>query len=196
MLLKARFHLVQGHAQAAHALLLHLLAEIPESEHSRVGLSIQVLLALTEATLSSTSSEDHNKQISAARRRLHTVLSLAQPQGFLRLFLDEGEPMEKLLHSVASHLHEPALKTYVQQLLRDFGSASTELTSSPLPESLSPQEVRVLRLLASGSSAPQIAQHLVVSVTTVRTQIQSIYRKLQVNNRVAASSAARALHLL
>jgi LuxR family maltose regulon positive regulatory protein len=63
-------------------------------------------------------------------------------------------------------------------------------------EALSPQEMRVLRLLATGSSSPQIARELVVSVNTVRTQIQSIYRKLQVNNRVAACETARALNLL
>jgi LuxR family maltose regulon positive regulatory protein len=61
---------------------------------------------------------------------------------------------------------------------------------------LSSQEQKVLHLLAAGSSNPEIAQTLVVSVTTVRTQVQSIYRKLGVNNRVAASEMARHLRLL
>lgn len=101
--------------------------------------------------------------------------------------------MARLLQSVANHLTEPALKTSLQQLLQAF-----ETTTSPQQfslEPLSPQELRVLRLLATGLPAPQIAQQMIVSVTTVRSQIQSIYRKLQVNNRVEASLAARSLHL-
>jgi LuxR family maltose regulon positive regulatory protein len=68
--------------------------------------------------------------------------------------------------------------------------------SSSLLEPLSPQELRVLYLLTAGHSNPEIARELVVSVNTVRTQVQSIYRKLGVNNRVAASEAARSLRLL
>jgi LuxR family maltose regulon positive regulatory protein len=100
--------------------------------------------------------------------------------------------MAALLRSVATQVRGKHLNTYLQRLLQAFPDAG----SSPLLEPLSPQEVRVLRLLVKGSSAPQMAQELVVSVNTVRTQIQSIYRKLQVNNRVAASEVARNLHLL
>jgi LuxR family maltose regulon positive regulatory protein len=63
-------------------------------------------------------------------------------------------------------------------------------------EPLSTQEQRVLRLLATGLSNIEIARELVVSINTVRSQVQSIYRKLQVHNRHAASAAARNLHLL
>jgi LuxR family transcriptional regulator, maltose regulon positive regulatory protein len=61
---------------------------------------------------------------------------------------------------------------------------------------LSQQEQKVLRLLAAGNSNAGIARELVVSVNTVRTQVQSIYRKLDVNNRVEASAMARQLELL
>ena len=186
-LLLARLHLAQDHAQQALTDLQHLLDETLEREHSRNALEIQALLALAEAA---------NEQGAEARQRIQTVLSLAQPEGYQRLFLDEGEAMARLLRRVAPHLHETSLKTYLQQLLQAFGSIQADLSASLLLNPLSPQELRVLRLLAAGSSAPQIAQQLIVSVTTVRTQIQSIYRKLQVNNRVAASSVARALHLL
>lgn len=63
-------------------------------------------------------------------------------------------------------------------------------------EPLSVQERRVLRLLAAGRSNPEIAQELVVSVNTVKTQTQSIYRKLNVNSRKEAREAARQLKLL
>jgi LuxR family maltose regulon positive regulatory protein len=61
---------------------------------------------------------------------------------------------------------------------------------------LSPQEQKVLRLLAAGNSNAGIARELVVSVNTVRTQIQSIYRKLNVNNRVEASAAAQQIETM
>ncbi|WP_236600622.1 response regulator transcription factor [Ktedonobacter sp. SOSP1-85] len=68
--------------------------------------------------------------------------------------------------------------------------------ASSLVEPLSRQELRVLYLLVAGRSNPEIASELVVPVNTVKTQIQSIYRKLGVKNRMAASAAARELRLL
>jgi LuxR family maltose regulon positive regulatory protein len=186
-LLVARLYLAQNRVQEAIVQLQRLLHEMPEQEHSRNGLAAQALLALAEAA---------NKQVPEARHHLQTVLSQAQREGFQRLFLDEGEGMVSLLHRLASHLQEKSLKTYLQQLFQGVEPADLEPFTPPLLDPLSPQELRVLRLLATGSSAPQIAQELIVSVTTVRTQIQSIYRKLGVNNRVAASAMAHTLHLL
>ena len=73
---------------------------------------------------------------------------------------------------------------------------SLQTTPALLIEPLSPQEQRVLRLLAAGRSNPEIAQELVVSVNTVKTQLQSIYRKLNVKSRWEAGEAARRLKLL
>ena len=73
---------------------------------------------------------------------------------------------------------------------------SSLAASALLIEPLSAQEQRVLRLLAAGRSNPEIAQELVVSVNTVKTQAQSIYRKLNVKSRVEAGEAARRLKLL
>ena len=92
--------------------------------------------------------------------------------------------------------------------MADAPSAPPQATLLPLPqniseraqtalsEPLSPQELRVLRLLVAGRSNPEIASALVVSVNTVKTHLQSMYRKLGVTNRVEASAAARNLHLL
>jgi LuxR family transcriptional regulator, maltose regulon positive regulatory protein len=95
-----------------------------------------------------------------------------------------------------------ALVTYAQNLLRTFPQvrtgrgASSLAASALLIEPLSAQEQRVLRLLAAGRSNPEIAQALVVSVNTVKTQAQSIYRKLNVKSRMEAGEAARRLKLL
>jgi LuxR family transcriptional regulator, maltose regulon positive regulatory protein len=94
------------------------------------------------------------------------------------------------------------LLLHLQTILRAFqedqarqGSARVSPSASWV-EPLSPAERRVLQLLAAGHSNQHIAAELVVSVNTIRTQVQSIYRKLDVHTRVQASSVARYLQLL
>jgi LuxR family maltose regulon positive regulatory protein len=70
------------------------------------------------------------------------------------------------------------------------------LNSQFLAEPLTERELEVLRLLAAGMSSPEIAQHFVVSINTVKTQIKSIYSKLDVHSREDAIAKARALGLL
>jgi LuxR family maltose regulon positive regulatory protein len=122
----------------------------------------------------------------------------ANAEGYVRLFLDEGDALITLLQTLT--LREPPLRAYRQILLHSVAAARVGKSLSGAGEpsllvaQLSLQEQKVLRLLAAGLSNPEIAQALVVAVTTIRTQVQSIYRKLGVNNRVAASEMAR--HLL
>lgn len=70
------------------------------------------------------------------------------------------------------------------------------LAATPLAGQLSSQERRVLRLLVAGRTNPEIARELIVSINTVKTQVKSIYRKLDVSSRREASEVARHLHLL
>jgi LuxR family maltose regulon positive regulatory protein len=185
---RARLSLARGAVQQALTELQTLLAETPAGEQGRNALEIQLLLSLAEFA---------RHQEIAAGRHLLAALAQAQPQGYLRLFLNEGAILAQLLQSVAPFLQDTPEKAYLQQLLQALTSSQAHSTTpARLLEPLSPQELRVLRLLATGTSAPQIAQQLIVSVTTVRSQIQSIYRKLQVNNRVSAISTARLFQLL
>ncbi|WP_255553198.1 response regulator transcription factor [Ktedonobacter sp. SOSP1-52] len=85
---------------------------------------------------------------------------------------------------------------FARELLQILTRGSSAATSLELSEALSSQEARVLRLLVAGRSNPEIANELVVSINTVKTQLQSIYRKLNVSNRVEASEAARQLKLV
>ena len=130
------------------------------------------------------------------------MLIQAHTEGFLHLFLDEGETVATLLHRFIPQMHEPALRTYARSILHAFArergesEASAALSSSRLIEPLSPQELRVLRLLVAGRSNREIAVEQIVSINTIRTQVQSIYRKLGVNNRVEACEMARQLDLL
>jgi LuxR family maltose regulon positive regulatory protein len=123
---------------------------------------------------------------------LGRALALAEPEGHVRIFIDEGGPMAALL--AAEHRSTP---NYVRRLLTALGSTErTRPTRQVLIEPLSERELDVLRLLATDLSGPQIARELVVSLNTVRTHTQRIYAKLSVNNRREAVSRAEDLELL
>ncbi len=193
-LIAARLRIAQGEAEAALGLLDHWLADARAQQRSRSELEILVLKALAHFST--------NKHLHQARQTLREALALAQAEGYQRLFLDEGETLATLLRAVLLDLREEPLVIYAQNLLRAFPQIRVRQGGSPpavsalLIEPLSGQEQRVLRLLAAGRSNPEIAQELIVSVNTVKTQVQSIYRKLNVKSRMEASEAARRLKLL
>lgn len=192
-LLIARLLITRGEIQQVLDTLERLLIVAREAGRIHSALEIQVLMALAYTA---------HKQAHEARQRLWAVLPLAHTEGYMRLFLDEGETIAILLRTMVPHVREQPLMAYLQTILRAFASEQTgpvyptSVAPASLIEPLSPQEQRVLRLLAAGRSNPEIASALVVSVNTIRTQVQSIYHKLGVNNRVAASEVARQLHLV
>jgi LuxR family maltose regulon positive regulatory protein len=139
----------------------------------------------------------------AAGQTLARALALAQPGGWQRLFLDEGEPLGRLLGEVIPGLGKRPLAAYATRLARAFAAGRAAVPAQPaghaggpLLEPLSPQELRVLRLLSAGLTNPEIAHELVVSTNTVKTQVQSIYRKLNANSRDEAAALARELGLV
>ena len=136
-----------------------------------------------------------------AGKSLVRALTLGQSKGYQRVFLDEGEPMRSVIGDRRLEIEKqaPRLRDYVAKLLAAFSSQKSETgnqKSEILVEPLSPQEQRVLRLLAAGLSNPEIARELVVSINTIKTQVQSIYRKLNVSNRDQARDVARELELV
>ena len=125
---------------------------------------------------------------------LERALTLAEPEGYVRLFVDEGQPMAALLREAAKHGITP---NYVNQLRAAFGKVKgrrpiTQLLIEPLSE----RELEVLRLLGTELNGPEIARELVVSLNTMRTHTKNIYNKLGVNNRRAAVRRAEELDLL
>ena len=100
-----------------------------------------------------------------------------------------------LLQSFAELKNENEELKKIDRHSRDSDSQTSMLNSQFLAEPLSPQEQRVLRLLAAGLSNPEIADELVVSVNTIKTHVQSIYRKLNVASRKEVRAAARRLNL-
>jgi LuxR family maltose regulon positive regulatory protein len=198
-LIVARLLLAQGGSVAALHLLERWQNEPHAQERGRSRMEIQVLESLAHFTRSDQPQ---------ARQLLIQALTWARPENYRRLFLDEGAPMAAALRAVLPYIREQALETYVRALLDAFPQEHQPhaapslplLWGAPLPtaliEPLSQQERRVLRLLAAGRSNPEIAQELIVSVNTVKTQVQSIFRKLNVSSRKAARDAAQQMKLL
>lgn len=125
---------------------------------------------------------------------LARALAQAEPEGYLRLFVDEGAAMAALLSEAANRGIAP---DYVRRLQRDIRPADGRPESiQTLTEPLSERELHVLRLLASELSGPDIARELYISLNTLRTHTKHIFTKLGVNSRPAAVSRADALGLL
>ena len=139
---------------------------------------------------------------SRAIATLERALSLAEPEGYAQIFVDEGAPMAELLGRInASREGRTARqKTYIHKLLAAFGIQQevhpSALGLQPLLEPLSERELEVLKLLGTELSGPEIARKLSVSLNTVRTHTKNIYSKLGANNRRAAIRCAEELNLL
>ena len=127
-------------------------------------------------------------------KHLGRALSLASPEGYVQVFVNEGQPMEALL-KVAAKRHIGA--DYANRLLAAFGPPQQKPVMHPdLIEALSDRELDVLRLLGSDLGGPEIARELAISENTMRTHTRNIYEKLGVNSRRAAVSRAEELQLL
>ena len=122
----------------------------------------------------------------AALSDLAAALADGVPAGYLRLFLDEGPPMEELLRAAGR-------ADLVPRAAAPAGAAAAAPAGD---EGLSDRELEVLRLLATELSGPEIARHLFVSVNTLRTHTKHIFTKLDVNTRQAAVRRATELGLL
>jgi LuxR family maltose regulon positive regulatory protein len=146
-----------------------------------------------------------------AMRCLERALSLAQPEGFVRTFVDRGAPMAALLKQILEAQRNGGLAPsrgttpdYVRRLLDAFGDRKETQSREPIPslspptlvEPLSKREVEVLRLLTTDLTGTEMAQELVLSVYTVRSHIKSIYAKLDAHSRYEAITRATELNLL
>ena len=133
--------------------------------------------------------------ISGELKSLEHALRLAEPEGYLRLFLDLGPAMARSLQEARSR---EVMPDYAEMLLAAFGDALTlpSLTGGALLEPLTSREVEVLKLLAAGLSNREIAEELVISPETVKKHAGNIYGKLGVGGRTEAAARARELELL
>ncbi|HEU5376648.1 MAG TPA: LuxR C-terminal-related transcriptional regulator [Ktedonobacteraceae bacterium] len=191
-LLRARLRLAQGERETVLPVLARLLVSTQQNQHKSRALEIQLLLTRVHFDL---------KQRKLAHQQLALVLLQARNEGFVRLFLNEGEPLAVLLRSLLPTVTEKPLRAYARSILhafpaeRNFAKRPGRSGDSPFGP-LSTQEQRVLALLVAGRSNPEIAETLIVSVNTIKAHVKNLYRKLGVTNRVEAVEVARRDHLL
>jgi LuxR family maltose regulon positive regulatory protein len=139
--------------------------------------------------------------IDQAMSVLGRALSLAEPEGYVRTFVDEGEPMARLLYKA---LTCGIAADYARRLLAAFPVVEPEqadlseaqASSSGLVEPLSERELEVLEFLTQGLTNPEIASRLFLSLNTVKAHTRNIYGKLDVHSRTQAVVRARALGVL
>lgn len=137
----------------------------------------------------------------AAKQALERALTLAEPEGYVRVFVDEGEAIRWLMVDFGLRIEKwsPQLGQYVNTLLLAFGADPITNHQSKITnhdDSLSERELDVLRLLAAGLATRQIAARLVVAPSTVQTHLKHLYSKLRVHSRTQAIARARELGLL
>jgi len=142
------------------------------------------------------------RETASAITALKRALVLAEPENYVRSFLDIGKPMEEfLLWGLESQsLNEPQLRAYVNKLLSHFGSDVSvkpdQPTGDALIEPLSQRELEVLRLIAKGLSNREVSERLFLALSTVKGHTRIIFDKLQVQRRTEAVARARELGLL
>jgi LuxR family transcriptional regulator, maltose regulon positive regulatory protein len=198
LIMLARVRLAQARCDEALAILAPLSGETEAGGRRVVWLESLILLAQARDALGDRAG---------ALAALLKALALAEPEGFVRLFLDEGEKLQMLLAAVAHQLAaDPAagvLQAYTTKLLGAFPPATSPAVAPPavtevdgLFEPLTPRELEVLQRIAAGDSNQAIAAALVISVSAVKKHTGNIFGKLHVSRRTQAVARARQLGLL
>jgi LuxR family maltose regulon positive regulatory protein len=198
----AEARIAQGRPDEALAVLSPLL---PVTETGGWTMFVIETLALQSLAFQALSDAPR------ALRCLERALSLAEPEGFVRTFVDRGAPMAALLKQILTAQQSERWATlrsitpdYVRQLIDAFGERKGTQPAESLPrastptlvEPLSKREAEVLRLLTTDLTSTEMAQELVLSVHTVRSHIKNIYAKLDVHSRYEAIARATELNLL
>jgi LuxR family maltose regulon positive regulatory protein len=193
----ARVRIAQARANPADPFpqdVLHLLDRLLQDAESKARvasvLEILVLCAL---------AQDAQGDQASALSTLERALVLAEPEGYIRVFVDEGSPMLGLLRLAYRRGMVPEytvsiLEAFSRQLTTDLPLSA--LASSMLAEPLTEREREVLELLLEGASNREIAQRLVVSVNTVKRHVYNLCGKLGVQSRSQAIIRARTLDLV
>ena len=186
---RARVRLAQHREQEALRVLSEVAQAAEASGRMTSLIETRVLQALAWQALGDPGQ---------ARSALEDALARGEPEGFVRVFLDEGDPMSRLLERIKDqgmgHIE------YTRRLVALYEAGQhpppLSLPPPPLVEPLSEREIQVLRCLAEGLAYPEIARQLVIARGTVKAHVHNIYGKLSVPNRTQAIARARELRLL
>jgi len=187
-LLRAQIDLARGRPDRA----LDLLKQVYQEAHGPAGKDVLISSLVLQAIALQAKPDQ-------ALAALERALSLAEPEGYVRVFVGEGAPMGELLRQAAAR---GIALDYVNKLLAALEGETKDDRrtispgASPMVESLTDRELEVLRLLTTHLSSTEIARQLVISVHTVRSHIKNIYGKLNIHSRADAVRRAKELGLL
>ncbi|MBN1995323.1 MAG: AAA family ATPase [Anaerolineae bacterium] len=186
---RARVYLAQGNPAAALAVLEPWRRQVEAKSWQDECLKAMVLQAVA--------LHAHGQENKAAQL-VGDALALAEPGGFIRLFVDEGSPMAELLTRLKDK--GGRMNEYIHKLLTAFGQQEKMQPSSfrlqPLIEPLSQRELEILQLIAQGLSNSEISERLFLALDTVKGHNRRIFGKLQVQRRTEAVAKARSLNIL
>ncbi len=191
-LVLSRILIAQGRLDETDRLLEQLLKTAEAGGRTSAVIEIKILQALTFQA---------EGEINRALAALGRAFTFAEPEGFVRIFVDEGQPMVRLLNEA---LNRDIAPDYVRHLLAAFSSDQSVQAATPtseadqlkLIEPLSERELEVLQLIAEGLSNREIAGRLYLSVNTVKVHTRNIYGKLGVHKRAQAVIRSRVLKIL
>ncbi len=211
----ARVLLARYHSDHADRFILEVMGLLERllkaaEEGGRTGSLIEILVLQALA-------HHARDDIPAAFKPLQHALALAEPEGYVRIFVDEGQPMAQLLFEADSHgiMPRQGLLTYTGKLLAAFEAEKRKgedkhglpldqtliepearSAKSMLVEPLSQRELKILQLIAQGLSNREIGERLFLALDTVKGHNRKIFDKLQVQSRTEAIARARELGLL
>jgi LuxR family maltose regulon positive regulatory protein len=181
-----RLLLAEGDYDASLALSKRLLQKAETGK--RIGRVIEVLVL--QALIF-----QGRKETEQALTVLKRALSFAKPERYTRTFVDEGEPMARLLHLARSRQVETEYATHLLSVI-EKAAGKTQPPSQLLIKPLTMREIEVLKLIEAGRSNQDIAGKLVISIPTVKRHISNIYAKLGVESRTQAVAIAKELKIL
>jgi LuxR family maltose regulon positive regulatory protein len=192
---RARVHLAQGDPSTALTVLSLWRRQVEAKGWQDERLQVMLLQALA--------LQAHGEKEQAVQV-LCEALTLAAPEGFIRAFIDEGQPMARLLSQVEASGKMPNNYNYIGELLAAWKAEEHRSKALPYPspptqsliEPLSRREIEVLQLIAQGLSNQEISERLVLALETVKGYNKNIFGKLQVRRRTEAVARARQLGLL
>lgn len=210
LILLARLRVAQKRPDEAAAICSTLAREAEDAGRMYAWLEVLAVQACAlDASVRDASSLHAPESQEAALQLLIKALAFAMPEGFVRVFVDQGDAMQHLLAAAERYLSPASdpvsitLNAYVGKLLAAFGGRpGPDLVTPPsgnsdgLIEPLTPREMQVLQLIAAGDSNRTIADKLVITVRAVKKHTGNIYGKLNVQSRTQAIARARRLGLL
>ncbi len=200
-LMRARLGIAQRRPKEAIGLLEKMLQVIQSQRRVRSEIAVLMLLALAYHA--------QGKRLQAMRM-LERAITLAEPGGYIRVFVDEGPVMARLFTEYYNRIQQRTLReqqafplAYIRTVLTAFGRETRpaiwtlpQRGEDVLIEKLSEREQEVLELIAAGLSNQEIAQRLVVTVSTIKTHLNNIYAKLHVHTRLQAVTRAHDVGML